>query len=87
MPLSEVMQFVNTHKHLPEIPSEKQVIENGVDVGEMNKLLLQKVEELTLYLIQMEKKQDAVLEAIRQYRASKGADALGSFFDTLLKIK
>lgn len=55
MSLSEIEAFVKQYKHLPEIPSESEIIENGVDVGEMNKLLLQKVEELTLHLIKQEK--------------------------------
>jgi hypothetical protein len=38
------------------IPSEKEVMENGINVGEMNALLLQKIEELTLYVIELEKK-------------------------------
>ena len=42
-------------KHLPEIPSATQMEEQGVNLAEMNKLLLQKVEELTLYSIEMEK--------------------------------
>jgi len=52
--LEEVEAFVNTHKHLPEVPSAKDV-EDGVSVGEMQKVLLKKVEELTLYTIQQEK--------------------------------
>ena len=56
MSLSEIEAFVYKYKHLPEIPSEAEVLENGVDVGEMNKLLLQKVEELTLHLIDLDKK-------------------------------
>jgi hypothetical protein len=40
MPLSELESFVNANKHLPEIPSEKEVIENGINIGEMNALLL-----------------------------------------------
>ena len=56
MSLSEIEAFVKQYKHLPEIPSEAEVLENGVDVGEMNKLLLQKVEELTLHLIEQDKK-------------------------------
>jgi hypothetical protein len=56
MSLSEIEAFVSKYKHLPEIPSEAEVLENGVDVGEMNKLLLQKVEELTLHLIDLDKK-------------------------------
>lgn len=43
------------NKHLPEIPSEKEVQESGVSLGEMNRLLLQKVEELTLYVMKQQK--------------------------------
>ena len=55
-PLSEVAQFINANGHLPEIPTEKEVAQNGVSLGEMNAKLLQKVEELTLYLIEKDKK-------------------------------
>ena len=44
--------------NLPEVPSATEVEENGVDVGEINKLLLQKVEELTLYVIDLQKQID-----------------------------
>ncbi|WP_165042672.1 hypothetical protein [Dysgonomonas sp. ZJ709] len=54
-PLSEVEQFVKTNKHLPEIPSERQMIEEGVNVTDMQIKLLQKIEELTLYMIEQEK--------------------------------
>lgn len=54
--LSDVETFYKENKHLPEIPSEKEVIENGVNVAEMNKLLLKKVEELTLYIVDQNKK-------------------------------
>jgi len=53
--LSEVEQFINENKHLPDIPSEKTVVAEGVNLGEMNALLLKKIEELTLYSIQLEK--------------------------------
>lgn len=55
MPLSEVERFVNQNHHLPEIPSAKEVKENGFELGEMNNLLTKKVEELTLYIINQEK--------------------------------
>ena len=53
--LTEIEAYIKKNKHLPEIPSATQVTDNGLDLGEMNKLLLTKVEELTLYLIQIEK--------------------------------
>ncbi len=54
--LMDVEAYYKQNKHLPNIPSEKEVIENGIDVGEMNKLLLQKVEELTILMVQQEKR-------------------------------
>jgi hypothetical protein len=56
MPLQELEQFVNENLHLPEIPTATNVEENGIELGEMNAKLLKKVEELTLYLFQQEKK-------------------------------
>jgi len=54
-PLSEVEGYINEHGHLPEIPKASEVETEGVSLGEMNKLLLKKVEELTLHLIEKEK--------------------------------
>jgi hypothetical protein len=56
MPLNELEQYVVTENHLPNVPSAQDVIQNGVDLVEMNKILLQKVEELTLYIINQEKR-------------------------------
>ncbi len=53
--LSEVETFIITNKHLPDIPSAAAMEENGVNLAEMNKLLLQKIEELTLYAIEKDK--------------------------------
>lgn len=55
MPLGELEAFIKINKHLPEMPTAKQVEMNGIELGEMNKLLLKKVEELTLLLIQKDK--------------------------------
>ena len=56
MPLSEVEAFINKNGHLPNVPKEMEVLEHGVNLLEMNKVLLEKVEELTLYVIELEKK-------------------------------
>ncbi|MDN5215681.1 hypothetical protein QQ020_26625 [Fulvivirgaceae bacterium BMA12] len=53
--LEEVEEFIKANKHLPEIPSAKEVEENGVNLGEMEGRLLQKIEELTLYIIDQQK--------------------------------
>lgn len=64
MPLSEVESFVKENQHLPEIPSEKEMIDNGVNVNEMQIKLLQKIEELTLYVIEQEKQNKKLQEQI-----------------------
>ena len=53
-PLSEVKAFIIENKHLPEIKSAQEMQENGVGINELQTQLLQKIEELTLYLIQQE---------------------------------
>lgn len=54
--LKELEEYINENKHLPKIPSEAEVNENGINLGEMNSRLLQKIEELTLYMIDMNKR-------------------------------
>jgi hypothetical protein len=53
--LNDVESYINANNHLPEIPTAYEVQKNGVNVGEMQSKLLQKVEELTLYLIEQQK--------------------------------
>lgn len=54
--LSEVENHIKEYKHLPDIPSESEVLRDGVSVGEMQAKLLQKIEELTLYIIEQDKR-------------------------------
>jgi hypothetical protein len=58
LPLKEVENYINRNQHLPDIPSAKEIDENGISVGEMNVALLKKVEELTKYLIEQQKQID-----------------------------
>ena len=60
-PLNEVEKSIKLHKHLEGIPTAKEVAANGVSVGEMQAKLLQKTEELTLYLIALQKQNDATM--------------------------
>lgn len=53
--LENVETFIKENKHLPEIPSAEEMVEKGLDVAEMDAKLLQKIEELTLYLIEQDK--------------------------------
>lgn len=54
----EVEKFIKANKHLPEIPTAGDVAKDGIDVAEMDAKLLQKIEELTLYVIQQQKEID-----------------------------
>ena len=58
MNLYELEQYINANRHLPEVPSAEEVSASGIDLGEMNALLLQKVEELTLHIIELQKQID-----------------------------
>ena len=57
MSTEELEAFIKKHKHLPGVPSAAELVENGLDLGEMNKILLEKIEELTLRVIEIEKSQ------------------------------
>lgn len=54
-PLASVAAYIGQHGHLPGIPSAAQVVREGVELGKLNATLLEKIEELTLYSIQLEK--------------------------------
>lgn len=60
--LKEVEAFISRNKHLPDVPSAKDIATDGYSLHDMNKVLLQKVEELTLYMIDLQKRVD-VLQA------------------------
>ncbi|AWO00611.1 hypothetical protein DLD77_02300 [Chitinophaga alhagiae] len=55
MPLPELEEYIQQNKHLPGIPTAKEVGKDGVDLAEINAKLLQKIEELTLHLIEQNK--------------------------------
>ena len=62
--LEDVENYIAKHKHLPEIPSTAEVHKDGLDLAQMDAKLLQKVEELTLYVIQQQKE----IEALKKRR-------------------
>lgn len=53
--LEEVEQYIKEHKHLPNIPAAAEIETNGMEVGEMQKKMMEKIEELTLYVIELKK--------------------------------
>ena len=64
LPLQDVENYISTNKHLPGVPSEAEVLQKGVNLGEMDALLLQKIEELTLYVIDLKKENDQLKKMI-----------------------
>lgn len=54
--LKDLENYIKINKHLPEVPSTEEAIKNGIELKEMNILLLKKVEELTLYIIEQNKR-------------------------------
>jgi hypothetical protein len=68
-PLTEVEQFIKQNKHLPDIPSAIEVEEKGVSVGDNQALLLKKIEELTLYMIEMKKENKKQQEEIEMLKS------------------
>lgn len=63
--LQEVEAYITMHRHLPEIPSAAEIEKDGQDLGEMNKQLLKKIEELTLYIIQQQKETEGLKERVK----------------------
>jgi len=66
--LAEVEAYILANKHLPNVPSEEEVLANGLDLGEMQAIQQQKIEELTLYIIQQQKQIDALLQTVNQLK-------------------
>lgn len=64
--LEEVESYIEENNHLPDIPSEKEVIERGINLGNMDAKLLQKIEELTLYVIEQNKNTNILLERVNR---------------------
>ncbi len=53
MPLEQLQIFLKEKYHLPEIPTEEDVVKNGSNIGNMQMLQMKKIEELTLYILQL----------------------------------
>ncbi len=64
--LAELERFIKVNKHLPGLPSAKEINANGVQLGEMQAKLLQKVEEMTLYMIDLQKQNDALKQHVNE---------------------
>ena len=76
MSLEDIRQFIKEHGHLPNIPSAKNMEENGVELGVMNMKLLEKIEELILYVMELKKINDYQLMQIEKNTSLKEEVAL-----------
>lgn len=65
MNLGDLKRYIQSNSHLPGVPSAAEVEENGVELGATTEILLQKIEEMTLYILQLE-------ERIQQLESGKG---------------
>jgi hypothetical protein len=66
--LRELESYIKENGHLPEIPNEKEVTENGVELGSMTSKLLQKIEELTLYVIEQNKEMEKMKKDNEEFK-------------------
>ena len=60
MPLKNLRSFISENGHLPKVPSADNIEASGMDVGEMQKLMMEKIEELTLYILQLQAEIDSM---------------------------
>lgn len=66
MPLNKLEEYIKANKHLPGIQTTAEVMNEGLDLGKMNALLLKKIEELTLYTIELKKELDETKKLIKE---------------------
>lgn len=64
MPLKELRTFIRENGHLPDVPCAEKIEQSGLDVGEMQKLMMQKIEELSLYILQLEAEIESLKAAL-----------------------
>lgn len=64
--LDEVQSFIDANHHLPDVPSAKVVEEEGINLAEMNKIMMRKIEELTLYILEQQKEIEALKATVNQ---------------------
>ncbi|WP_295128571.1 hypothetical protein [uncultured Chitinophaga sp.] len=69
--IASVEKYIAEHQHLPGIPSAEEVKQEGIDLGNMDAKLLQKIEELTLYLIEMKKENEEMKARLKALESRK----------------
>ena len=74
MSLDSVKAYTEANFHLPEVPSEADIKENGLAIGEMQAVMLKKIEELTLYLIDIKEENDELRDRVKVLETSNSAE-------------
>ncbi len=72
MPLDKLEQHIKVNRSLPGIPTEKEVLKDGVNLGEMQAKLLKKIEELTLYVIDQDKELNKLKKEVEDLKEENG---------------
>lgn len=70
VPLNEVNQFISKNKHLPNVPSVDQVVEEGIDIAKMDAILLRQIEELWLHLIELKEENVELKKEMKELKNS-----------------
>ena len=70
-PLHEVEAYIQEHKHLPDIPAAAEIQQSGLEVGEMQRKMMEKIEELTLYMIELKKENEDMKKELAALKAEK----------------
>ncbi|MDI9363581.1 MAG: hypothetical protein QM541_01425 [Flavobacterium sp.] len=65
-PLQDLETYIKQHQHLPDVPSASEVAANGIDLGDNQAVLLKKIEELTLYVIEQQKQMKLMSKRINE---------------------
>ncbi|KAB1155410.1 hypothetical protein F7018_13130 [Tenacibaculum aiptasiae] len=89
MPLKEVAAYIQENKHLPNMPSEAEVIAKGMDIKQINTVLVEKVEELTLHTISQEEKIDTLLNELKvvEKKSKETEKKMQALLERLSKIE
>ncbi len=70
-PLEQVEKFIQTHHHLPNVPAASELQNSGIELGEMQRKMMEKIEELTLYMIELKKENDSIKKELEAIKSNK----------------
>ena len=68
MPMEDLQAYIDENNHLPNVPSEQEVVANGMQVGQMSVIMMEKIEELTLYMLQLKEENDQLKEELDELK-------------------